>query len=178
MGDLNCKIGTVIGGNKDEITKGGRLLLKMVKKYKMKVLNAENCCNGVWTRIEGCKRSVIDYVMVFEEDVQYVKSMEIDEEKDITPYYVDYVDSGKRKYTDHCMITTTWELSLQENKSNTYATVIDKAGWERFREKMKVEQVSKIIDGNEDIRNTYSRWNQRVVEIKDLCSMYIYVSSQ
>ena len=168
MGDLNCKIGTEITGNNEEITKGGRLLLKLVKKHRMKVLNAESCCNGTWTRIEGNKKSVIDYVIVFEEDLQYVKGMEIDEDKDITPYYVDYEGKGERKYTDHCMITTTWELSLQEDRRKTYAMVIDKDGWEKFRERIKAEHVSNIIN-DEDIQKTYSKWNRRVVEIKESC---------
>ena len=44
LGDLNCKIGEVIQGNKAEITMGGRLLLKLIKKYKMSVLNGERYC--------------------------------------------------------------------------------------------------------------------------------------
>ena len=32
LGDFNCKVGNTIKGNKNEVTKGGRLLLKMMKK--------------------------------------------------------------------------------------------------------------------------------------------------
>ena len=67
LGDLNCKIGKHIQGNTDEITKGGRLLLNMVKKFKLKIVNADPCCEGRWTRIEGQCKSIRDYVIVFEE---------------------------------------------------------------------------------------------------------------
>ena len=82
-GDLNCKIGNVIKGNREEISKGGRLLMKMVKKHNLRIVNAEECCNGVWTRVQGEQKSVIDYMIVFEDDMNLVKSMEVDEAKDI-----------------------------------------------------------------------------------------------
>merc|ERR1712072_921575 len=63
LGDMNCKVGNATKGNKEEITKGGRLLMKMVKKYKLKLVNADTRCEGKWTRIEGSSKSVIDYVM-------------------------------------------------------------------------------------------------------------------
>ena len=34
-GDFNAKVGTAIQGNKETITKGGRLLLKMMQKENM-----------------------------------------------------------------------------------------------------------------------------------------------
>ena len=106
LGDLNCKVGNTISGNNTEITKGGKLLLKMMQKFKLKMLNAEEGCEGLWTRIEGPKKSVLDYILVFEDDLKLVNNMEIDEAKDITPYYVEKKDGAEeRKYTDHCMIT-------------------------------------------------------------------------
>ena len=52
----------------------------------MKSVNADSCCEGLWTRIEGQERSVLDYVIMFEEDMRLLGNMKIDEEKDITPY--------------------------------------------------------------------------------------------
>ena len=31
MGDMNCKIGDLINGNKDKISKGGKIMIKMIK---------------------------------------------------------------------------------------------------------------------------------------------------
>ena len=117
LGDLNCKVGAAIEGNNEEVSKGGRLLLKMLKKFKLKLVNAETCCEGLWTRKEGESKSVLDYVIVSEEDLDLVERMEIDEEKDIiTPYYVEKV-GGKdvRQYTDHCMIKTESFALTNEN---------------------------------------------------------------
>ena len=124
LGDLNCKVGNTIEGNKDEITKGGKLLLKLMKKYKMKMINAEECCEGLWTRIEGDQKSILDYVLVFEEDVRLVRKMEIDDSRDITPYYIEKTNGKmERKYTDHFMITTAWNMSLLAEKNKTYIMI-------------------------------------------------------
>lgn len=49
MGDFNCKIGTKVAGYNEEITKGWKILLKMVEKEQMKVLNAQDKCKKRWT---------------------------------------------------------------------------------------------------------------------------------
>ena len=50
-GDFNCKIGEIIKGNKKEITKGGRRLLKLARNNELKIINTSEKCNGIWTRI-------------------------------------------------------------------------------------------------------------------------------
>ena len=47
VGDFNCKIGKHIKGNKETVTKGGRLLLKMVRKNNLKIVNASNKTKGI-----------------------------------------------------------------------------------------------------------------------------------
>ena len=47
VGDMNCKIGKEISGNKEEVTKGGRLLLKLVKKTDMNIINTHPKCKGL-----------------------------------------------------------------------------------------------------------------------------------
>ena len=41
--------------------------MKMVRKHNLRIVNAEECCNGLWTRVQGEQKSVIDYMIVFEE---------------------------------------------------------------------------------------------------------------
>ena len=98
VGDFNGKIGTEIEGNKEEITKGGRLLMQLVKRMQMEIVNKTDKCKGLWTREEGNTKSVIDYIIVNKEEIDSIVSMQIDEEKQSTPYRKE----GKRKvYTDH-----------------------------------------------------------------------------
>ena len=53
LGDFNAKIGAAIEGNKTQVTKGGRQLLKLANKEDMVILNTvKEKCKGVWTRVE------------------------------------------------------------------------------------------------------------------------------
>ena len=120
VGDLNCKVGEVIKGNTEDLSKGGRLLLKMVQRNKLSIVNSLDVCEGLWTRIEGHQKSVIDYVITFEEDVGIVEKMVIDEEKNNTPYNIDKDDEGRRKYTDHSMVSGTLNITLTEEVQPKY----------------------------------------------------------
>ena len=102
VGDLNCKVGAVIKGNKEEVTTGGRILLKMTMKYKLAIVNSQSICEGLWTRVQGNEKSILDYVITFDDDIDIVEKMTIDEDKMITPYYI---EDGERKFTDHFMIS-------------------------------------------------------------------------
>ena len=167
VGDFNCKVGNFIGGNTNEITKGGRLLTKMINRNKMAMVNAQqDICKGLWTRIEGMQKSVIDYVICFEEDLKMFKQMDIDEEKNRTPYHI---EEGSRKYTDHCMISGTLNITLMEETQPKYVRVLGTEGWSKFREAIERENISKIIDGR-CIQSTYLEWNDKVLKIKDSCS--------
>ena len=178
MGDMNCKVGDAIKGNIEVVTTGGRLLTKLLKKYKLKMVNADCCCEGLWTRIEGASRSVLDYVIVFEDDIHLVEKMQIDEEKDITPYYVEKCGGEViRQYTDHCMITTMMKMNCQVERSRTYAMVLDEKGYQKFKEKLEEEKVSKILEEG-DIRQTYPEWSKKVMELKKSCSKRVKIQKK
>ena len=82
VGDFNVKIGNHVPGNKETVSKGGRQLKKIIEKYNLNIINAnENKCKGKWTREGGEGRSVIDYVITRQEYMDTIKSIEIDEEK-------------------------------------------------------------------------------------------------
>ena len=62
-GDFNCKLGNMIEGNTNEISKYGKIMLKTVTDEDLVILNASEKCEVTWTRI-GDKKSVIDYILV------------------------------------------------------------------------------------------------------------------
>ena len=166
LGDLNCKIGCEIPGNTTDLSKGGRVLLNIANKNNLKILNTTKCCNGLWTRHQDGEDSVLDYVLVRDEDLGLVNSMTIDEKRDITPYSLDYSDgSMKRTYTDHFMITCMidWKTSEQQRKQKS---VLDKDKVESYMNELEKENVSKIID-DRPIRTSYSEWANKVLEIRD-----------
>ena len=165
MGDFNCKIGIDSNGNDGEVTKGGKILLKMVKKYEMCVLNKEELCSGKWTRILGTEKSAIDFVIMREEDKKYVQYMTIDEKKEKTPLWITNDAERRKIYSDHCTITSeiNWRIKLQEEKPPTY---MGKKGLEMFEKDLEDSKISEIIRKDE-IGNTYEEWSMKVLEIAE-----------
>ena len=56
-------------------------------KLNLKIMNTSSTCKGLWTRVEGDHKSVLDYVIMNKEDEELVESIRIDEEHEITPYH-------------------------------------------------------------------------------------------
>ena len=82
LGDFNAKIGAAIEGNKTQVTKGGRQLLKLANKENMIILNTvKEKCKGVWTRVQGEEKSITDYVLTDTASAKTIKEMKIDEKK-------------------------------------------------------------------------------------------------
>ena len=65
IGDFNAKIGATMEGNKTQVTKGGRQLLKLANKENIIIIlnPVKEKCKGVWTRVQGEEKSIIDYVL-------------------------------------------------------------------------------------------------------------------
>ena len=104
--------------------------------------------------------------------------MEIDEEKDITPYHIEVLEGKKeRKYTDHCMITMTMDMSLQSEKSKTYAMVLDECGQAKYRTILEQKKISNLIN-DDDIRKTYPVWRECVTEIRDSCRKKVKIKKK
>ena len=60
LGNFNAKVGaTIIQSSKETITKGQRLLSKMVEKENMSLVNADkHKCRGLWPREQGKENSI------------------------------------------------------------------------------------------------------------------------
>ena len=80
-GDFNAKVGDAIKDNKKEVSKSGKLLLKMALEQELSILNSCEKCEGKWTRVLGKQRSILDYIMVSKDDEKYISKIKIDEEK-------------------------------------------------------------------------------------------------
>ena len=70
IGDFNCKVGDEIPGNKEEVSKGGIMLKEARSTYDMTIVNGTPKCTGIWTRVEGTTKSILDYVLVSEKWVE------------------------------------------------------------------------------------------------------------
>ena len=88
--DLNAKLGNnVIPKDKHPMSNNGEQLFELCNKYNLKVMNASEHCEGVFTRIHKYKqtieKSVLDYVFISADLEKYFTSMQTDEEKHFTP---------------------------------------------------------------------------------------------
>ena len=72
-GDFNCKVGDTIEGNIGPVSKGGKKLIKMIEKEKLCLTNASEKCEGKWTREENGKKSILDYIIIEQEDEKYLR---------------------------------------------------------------------------------------------------------
>ena len=166
MGDLNCKIGDAIVGNTDEVTKGGRMLLELCQNTGLTIVNKSEKCSGTWTRAEQGVNSILDYVLVWEDDMKYLDQMVIDEARDFTPYAID----GQRiVYSDHAAIelSMNWMMKIREEKEQrTYMSPDD---YKLFEDMLQAEQVSEIIS-EEKFDECYAQWNDKIMSIVHKCS--------
>ena len=161
IGDFNCKVGTKIKGNKQKVTKGGRLMLETIKKLDLQMLNASEKCKGLWTREEKGKRSVLDYVLMNKEAAESVGEMIIDEEKIITPY----TSMGEERiHTDHHTITFDIDWTIPFKKPAPTVTSMTKKTMGKFKEKTMNAGLCKILK-NKDKQEAYTNWNKKVREI-------------
>ena len=118
VGDLNAKLGyDVIPNDLHPMSNNGEQLFELCNKYNLKVMNASEHCEGVFTRIHKCKRTikkpVLDYVFISSDLEEYFTSMQIDEEKHFTPWRS--LKHGKR-YSDHCAIKFCMTMKAFEQK--------------------------------------------------------------
>ena len=103
MVGFNVKIGNHISGNKETVSKGGRQLKKIIEKYNLNIINAnEHKCREKGTREQGEERSIINYVVTSQEYMDTIKCMEIDEEKQYGLYKIERQSKQiKKTYFDH-----------------------------------------------------------------------------
>ena len=166
-GDFNTKIGDYINGNKKEISKYGRMLLEIIKNEEMEILNTHIKCEGLWTRMEGGKKSVIDYVLINKEDTKYLNQMIIDDNKIMTPFHI---IKGKTIYSDHCaiIIQMNWYVASKDEQQK-YIKVVNNKTLTDFKRKTSGNILTKIVKQKEDIKEKYRKWNNYIKEMMNKC---------
>ena len=135
VGDLNAKLGYgVIPNDLYPMSNIGEQLFKLCNKYNLKVMNASEHCEGVFTRLRKCKqtigKSVLDCVFISSDLEEYFTSMQIDEEKHFTPWRS--LKHGKR-YSNHsaikfCMTMKAFEQKQASEKLRSGTSMILRAG--------------------------------------------------
>ena len=161
VGYLDVKIRNHIPGNKETVSKGGSQLKRIIDKYNLNVINAnENKCKGKWTREQGEGRSIIDYVVTSQEYMETIKSLEIDE-KQCTLYKIECQNEQiKKRYSDHNAIRINIDFISLKNVSKK-KKMITRKGYKKYQTIIQEKEISKILE-KEGLQESYNTWADEV----------------
>ena len=85
VGDFNAKLGkSIIKDGIHDKSSNGQKLHNLIIKYNLNVVNSMEICSGTFTRANNKivgEKSVLDYVIVSDELIRYIKNMQIDTAK-------------------------------------------------------------------------------------------------
>ena len=144
------------------MTKGRRQIVKLVDKQDMVVLNEESeICKGLWTREQGKEKSVIDYVITNKENLQKIRKMIIDENKEYATYRTErQQDQVRKTYSDHNVILLEIDY-ITKLESSKQINFITNKGYREYKNILRQENVSKIIQ-NQNLQESYTKWTNAV----------------
>ena len=164
LGDFNCKIGDEIKGNRPDVTKGGKLLLKLVERNRLSILNKSDLCQGMWTRTDDKTKSVIDYVMVDEGSEKAFKEMIIDENREFAPS-----TSEEEMFSDHNVMVAKfdWVFVEKMREKERIKTINTEKGYAQAAQEMETEKISSILEQDEDLQSCYDKWKEAVELIEE-----------
>ena len=170
IGDFNAKVGNLIEGNNEEISTAGKLLKEMLLQTNYMIVNASNKTTGKWTRTEGTKKSILDYMIINKEHYESIHRMTIDEEKMWTLYRIN--ENNETVFTDHnaLIVELNWyEASKTKRESKKYQIVLSKTNLQRFKGETERSDLTKTSKIQTDIQTVYDEWENKVKEIIDKC---------
>ena len=136
----------------------------MVKSQNLKILNSSKKCTGLWTRVEGVKKSVLNYMIIETENEDLVKEMWIDSDRKYTPKHL--VD-GRYVYTDHntMMLEMNWNMRYREKENKR--TCINSKTKSQFNEKTSKGELLAMWKDEKETLIKFSQWNEKVIEIAE-----------
>ena len=144
------------------MTKSAKYLLKLERDHQLKILNKSKVCKGEWTRVEGEKRSILDYVLMKKEDEEALLSMLIDEDKVFAPGGIN--EEKEAVYSDHNTVICEFDWLFEQEKRDVKQKVITTKGYQK---------ISQEIQEN-NIKDRRSAWNRRRTHgLGKLCSYNI-----
>ena len=162
-GVFNCKIGEEIEGNKTEISKSGKIFKQMILENNLNIVNSsKEKCEGLWTRIEGENKSIIDYVLIDEKEANKVIKMKIDENKDYTPYHV---SQSRIIYSDHCAIRIKMNWRTIDNEIDNTKTIVTEQTLQKFHNITNSNILTNIVKKEVGILNKYKKWQEKIDEL-------------
>eukprot|EP00112_Aurelia_sp_Birch-Aquarium-sp1_P004051 Seg1459.6 transcript_id=Seg1459.6/GoldUCD/mRNA.D3Y31 product="hypothetical protein" protein_id=Seg1459.6/GoldUCD/D3Y31 len=114
IGDFNMRLGLDEKSGSKSTSAGGKKLLKVISKRKLRIVNQSKQCFGKWTRISTTNpnneamKSVLDLIIANDKCFNSVSKMLIDEERE---YILEKVTKYKINESDHNTIIANFDFS-------------------------------------------------------------------
>ncbi len=128
-------------------------------------MNKSEKCTGLWTRVEGASKSVLDYMLIDNENDLVFEEMLIDEDKEFAP--ISY-EEGCAAYSDHNVMISkfNWVLKEEVREKSRNNKVITKEGYAQIKTDMEKEKVSEIFKQNDaNTQCQYDKWKDNINRI-------------
>ena len=175
IGDFNVRIGNLINGNHKEVSRGGKILNKMIKIRKLILTNSTEKCQGLWTRIATLdpeninRKSILDYAVVNQKCYHKIQNIVIDEDRN---HVIERITNNAIKESDHNAIIVNLNLKLgiqsidNVKGKGAFSWCIPDKSLNHFKtctEGLPVKSMNINID------ETYMEWEDAVNSLMDKC---------
>ena len=139
---------------------------RLVEKGNLCIVNGEsNKYQGLRTREQREEKSAIDYVITTKRDLNAIKTMKIDEEKEFGIYKVEIQGAKqcRKVYLDHNAIMLNIDfISTMEAKGKRKN--ITRKGHQKYKKFINESQISKIIKKG-TLQESYNKWKEEVEDV-------------
>ena len=112
MGDINAHVGNDEDGivdNNDKVGVNGNEYRRFIKEKQLILCNNTSKCKGLWTRVQGDAKSILDLTLATVEAFDKIESIEIDED------HVYSIESKNGK-TDHNLTYIKMNMKVEKEK--------------------------------------------------------------
>ena len=143
--------------------------MKMVKKYDLVIIKKEKeVCKGLWTRVLGQERSILDYVLTNSKLLSIVTEMTVDENKQYSAFKL---EKSRKTYSDRNAILLNLKLVTVTEKQKK-KLIITKCGYKKYKSKLTQKKISGILK-KDTIQVSYDKWSEDVQNnIKEVCKIF------
>ena len=160
--DANAKVGKdVLRGDPHNMTGNGKLMLDMLERQNLTILNSLDICRGCITRERKfenkMERSIIDYIVVCENMLDYVLEISIDDARiDTLARYIKTKDAIKIVPSDHNILFSKFKVAFRRKSRKIRKEIFQFKCSESKRNFMEETSVNKDLSScfntSEDFR--------------------------
>ena len=187
--DANSKLGPErIPNDKHPMSKNGKILASIIDRHVLFVVNSSNKCKGLITRkritTQRTEESTIDLVITSSDMMDYLVSLEIDDErKHVITKLTGCKEKPSKVESDHNVLITkfklNWNTSKQHERNEIY-NLKNKQGQTRFKHETSTNKyLSSVFDDEtEDLEVSAQRFIKRLNKLIQICFKKIRITNK